>query len=358
MPEFGKWDRIYSQRRAEDARPPEALVEHAHLLPTQGRALDLACGMGGAAIFLARRGLEVRAWDASAVAINKLQDYAEAEGLSLEAEQVDLETRPLPEQAFDLIVVAHFLLRDRCGDIARALKPGGLLVYQAHSLEGLPGTRHKNPDYCLRRGELLQLFHGLTPVAWREDALLGDLTQGRRGSCSLVAQATPPEPAFFAEWRRRLGPDAAPDALSRAVALHRPRVKQLGDRLAHLVSEDPADRAHEWGLIETPQAVVVPDSCPPELAMRALIVLKGDALLPSDLPEQALLALGGLVEAVSAALVEATGAAACRSWSPHPDDRRSRRVYVHVDSGVEAGSPEEKRAMWAQVEAALRAPPA
>lgn len=355
MAELGKWDRIYSKRDAADATPPDVLVEHAHLLPSTGRALDLACGVGGAAVFLAERGLQVDAWDASAVAIGKLNALAEARGLPIEAKRVDVSAEVFPEGHYDVIVVARFLLRDACGAIARALAPGGVLLYETFSLESPPGARHKNPDYCLRRGELLALFHSLHPLSWREDALVGDLSAGRRGRCALVAQARAPEPAFFTEWRRRVGPDDAPDALSRSVAAQRPRMKGLRDRLAHLVSDDPADRAHEWGLIETSAAVIAPDSCPPELAMRALIVLKGDALLLSDLPEAQLLSLGALVERVARSLKEATGAAACRVWSPHPDDRRSRRVYVHVDSGVHAQDPAHKRALWARVQAALSA---
>src|SRR5882724_1266274 len=61
--------------RSMDATPfkadawPQVLVENVHLLPTHGRALDVACGLGAGSIFLARHGLKVVAWDISPVAI-------------------------------------------------------------------------------------------------------------------------------------------------------------------------------------------------------------------------------------------------------------------------------------------------
>ncbi|MCA9656727.1 MAG: class I SAM-dependent methyltransferase [Myxococcales bacterium] len=348
-----KWDRIYSDREVTGAGAPASLVDNAHLLPRRGQALDLACGLGGAAIFLARRGLEVTAWDSSALVIDKLRAFAAREELPLCAEHREVGVERLPAAQYDVIVVANFLVRDACREIAAALRPGGLLFYETFSLESRPGARHKNPDYCLRRGELLELFSALHPVVWREEALLGETSQGQRGSCTLIAQARPPEPRFFTDWRRRVSEDDAPDALSRAIALHRPRIRRLADRLAHLVADDPALRSHEWGLIDAAAAVIVPDSCPPELAIRALIVLKGAALLPSDLAEGPLRDLGELVDRVSRALAEVTGAPSCRVWTPHPNDRRSQRVYLVVDSGAFAGDLEEKRAVWADFTAAF-----
>lgn len=64
-----KWDRTYGSKAVEAAAWPRVLSENAHLLPRRGRALDVACGMGGASIFLARHGLEVVSWDISPVAM-------------------------------------------------------------------------------------------------------------------------------------------------------------------------------------------------------------------------------------------------------------------------------------------------
>ena len=68
------WDNIYLEQTCKDAVCCDVLRENMHLLPQgHGRALDLACGMGGNAISLAQGSkLEVLAWDISSVAISKI----------------------------------------------------------------------------------------------------------------------------------------------------------------------------------------------------------------------------------------------------------------------------------------------
>ena len=68
------WDNIYLEQMCKDAVCCDVLRENMHLLPQgYGRALDLACGMGGNAISLAQGSkLEVCAWDISSVAISKI----------------------------------------------------------------------------------------------------------------------------------------------------------------------------------------------------------------------------------------------------------------------------------------------
>ena len=67
------WDNVFASKNCIDALPCDALKDNIHLIPQgQGRALDLACGMGGNAIFLAQKSeLEVHAWDMSSLAISK-----------------------------------------------------------------------------------------------------------------------------------------------------------------------------------------------------------------------------------------------------------------------------------------------
>ena len=57
-----KWNRIY-QNKDNPGEPAEFLKNHAHLLPEQGVALDLASGLGANAEFLHQAGLETQAWD-------------------------------------------------------------------------------------------------------------------------------------------------------------------------------------------------------------------------------------------------------------------------------------------------------
>jgi len=74
-----KWDEIYTARLAHahlalgDLTPNPFLVLAQSYLPKQGRALDLASGLGGDSLFLAEQGLEVDAWDASSFAMAWLE---------------------------------------------------------------------------------------------------------------------------------------------------------------------------------------------------------------------------------------------------------------------------------------------
>lgn len=183
--------RRWEDRYREAARLPEpagVLVENRHLLPARGRALDLACGLGTNALFLARIGLEVWAWDLSAVAIAALQARAVAEGLGVHAEVRDVLGEPPEPGRFDVILVSQFLDRALCSAIAVALRPGGLLFYQTFVRESVSEQGPANPAYRLERNELLRLFPGLVVRFYREEGRVGRLTCGARDIAQLVAQ--------------------------------------------------------------------------------------------------------------------------------------------------------------------------
>ena len=182
-----KWDARY---RETDRLPEPAavLVENRHLLPTRGRALDLACGLGSSALLLARAGLDVYAWDLSPVAIAALKTRAVAEGLSVQAEVRDVQTDPPEPVRFDVILVSYFLERALCARIAAALRPNGLLFYQTFVREAVTDQGPGNPVYRLDRNELLRLFPGLIVHFYREEGRVGDVTQGTRDVSQLVAQ--------------------------------------------------------------------------------------------------------------------------------------------------------------------------
>ncbi|MCU7846752.1 MAG: methyltransferase domain-containing protein [Candidatus Thiodiazotropha sp. (ex Lucinoma kastoroae)] len=185
-----KWDK----RHADAEKVPiaaEVLQRNLHLLPERGRALDLACGLGGNALTLARQGLEVSAWDISPVAIERLQQYAAEEGLEyLSAKVRDLERNPPQPNSFDLIVVSYYLDRDLITSLINALLPGGLIFYQTFTQIAVSATGPHNPAFRLDNNELLRLFAALKLRYYREENVLGDVTHGTRDVAMLIAEKT------------------------------------------------------------------------------------------------------------------------------------------------------------------------
>ncbi|WP_405823925.1 class I SAM-dependent methyltransferase [Streptomyces sp. NBC_00838] len=149
------WDGVYAARpAATDPRPNARLTETVTDLPP-GDALDLGCGQGGDALWLARRGWRVTAVDVSAVAVGRLADLALTHGLAdrIDAGRHDLR-ESFPQGAFDLVSV-HYLHTpldlDRAGVLraaAHALRPGGRLLVVDHgstapwSWDQDPGIRY------------------------------------------------------------------------------------------------------------------------------------------------------------------------------------------------------------------------
>ncbi len=183
-----KWDRRYAQGPADSPAPAQVLSEYAHLLPESGTALDLACGRGGNALFLARRGLEVHAWDISKAAIDGLGHQAKSEGLEIRTCECDVNESPPSSNMFDVICVSFYLERAIAGQIMEALKPRGLLFYQTFTHERVTDDGPGNPSYRLGPNELLELFAPLHVLAYREEGRTGNLQLGLRDTAWLVAQ--------------------------------------------------------------------------------------------------------------------------------------------------------------------------
>jgi len=180
------WNARY--HNAEDSRPRAAsvLTENTHLLPASGQALDLACGLGGNALMLAERGLDVQAWDISDVAINKLVQRAADENIPVQADVRDLESERLPPDTFSVITVSYYLDRNIFPALVAALKSGGLIFYQTFSQAVVSDRGPSNPDFRLEKQELLDVFSSLDVVLYREESALGDPAKGFRDEAMFI----------------------------------------------------------------------------------------------------------------------------------------------------------------------------
>ena len=200
-----RWD--LRHREAASHPPPAAaafLVESFPLLPRphpRSRALDLACGAGQNAVWLAERGWPVVAVDFSPAALDRAAALAAVRGIPAERHvfralphrcegiclvEADLETAALPHAAFDLILCFRYLDRHAFRRIERALIPGGFLLYETFVSSGTgtlacalespavsgvlpPGPdRPHGSDHLLVTGELRTAFPALESLFYRE----------------------------------------------------------------------------------------------------------------------------------------------------------------------------------------------
>ena len=182
-----RWDRRYRALiDAGDAgREPNAfLLEQAHRIPTSGRALDVAAGLGPNALWLAahgaqphagrkNEGLHVTTIDVSPVACDYLRGLAADRRLPIQVLCRDLETEPLPDGPFDVILNVLYLQRSLVPQVEERLAPGGLLIVIT-LLEGGSGPPPVHKEYRLQRGELPTLFPNLHRLLFREDPTTND----------------------------------------------------------------------------------------------------------------------------------------------------------------------------------------
>ncbi|MDX6740361.1 class I SAM-dependent methyltransferase [Actinocorallia sp. A-T 12471] len=144
------WDERYRQSdRIWSGQPNRVLVEEAEgLVP--GRALDLGCGEGADAVWLATKGWKVTATDLSAVAIERASGHAADAGVTVDFQRHDLDAS-FPDGEFDLITAMffHSFVDLKREDILRraaaALAPGGRLLIVSHA--GFPDWHEgERPD--------------------------------------------------------------------------------------------------------------------------------------------------------------------------------------------------------------------
>ncbi|MFN3258171.1 MAG: class I SAM-dependent methyltransferase [Ilumatobacter sp.] len=153
-----RWDARYDGHRLASPSRPDALTDELEsVVPTSGRALDVAAGAGAQSLWLERRGLSVVALDVSPVAVGLVRDAADAAGLAagIEVRVADLDDGLDPDLTrFDVIVCQRFRAPHLYAAFVERLVPGGIAVVTVLSQVGAdqPGPFHAPA------GELLQAF--------------------------------------------------------------------------------------------------------------------------------------------------------------------------------------------------------
>lgn len=162
--ERDKWDARYRDGAYERRTHPTALL--ATWLPQipRGRALDVACGAGRNALFLAENGYEVTALDISRVGLDRGRRAAAERGLAVDWLCADLDgdlEGALPAGRFDLIVWVRYVHRTLMPHLIARLAVGGSIVCEQHLATDEPVAGPTSAEFRLAPGELRRSAAGL-----------------------------------------------------------------------------------------------------------------------------------------------------------------------------------------------------
>lgn len=159
-----RWDAKHRALGAGTPQPPDAVRGQLDLLPVAGRALDVACGRGAVAVWLAQRGLDVVALDVSPAALASGAALADAQGVRVRWEEADLDGGlPGGDGTFDVVVCQRFRDPALYPALRAATAPGGLLVLTVLSQVGDAGGRFRAAP-----GELTAAFGDLEVLVHHE----------------------------------------------------------------------------------------------------------------------------------------------------------------------------------------------
>lgn len=144
--------------------PSSWVVRFAPIIPVRGRVLDVACGNGRHALFLAARGHHVDAVDRDPGRI----DPASSTVRVVKAD-IEVGAWPFEGEKFAGVIVTNYLHRPLLSKLVAAVGLGGVLIYETFAVGNEQYGRPSRPEFLLRRGELLECVRGHLQVLAFED---------------------------------------------------------------------------------------------------------------------------------------------------------------------------------------------
>ena len=185
-----KWDRRYREGAYQGRPHPSVFLEECvPALPQPGRALDLACGTGRNAVFLADMGFAVDAVDISAEALGI--GRARTPKLPIRWLEHDLDSGFAPDASYDVIVNIRFVNLPLLESLVPWLCPNGVMIVEQHlatTRDDVIGPR--NPAFRVAPGELARLASTLAIERVEEDVFSDP--DGRKAALSRLLARQPP----------------------------------------------------------------------------------------------------------------------------------------------------------------------
>ncbi len=183
-----KWNQRYAEGAYSERMHPSALLERWADQIAPGRALDVACGAGRNALWLAERGFAVDAIDISATGLAKARQVAEKRRLSVKLIEHDLDQPLELDVDYQLILMIRYVDLPLLQQLGEHLAPGGWLICEEHMLSDADVIGPGNPAFRVAPGALSAAVAGLEILSEEEGAVREP--DGRLAALSqLVARA-------------------------------------------------------------------------------------------------------------------------------------------------------------------------
>lgn len=166
-----QWDQRYSRRTYVYGKlPAKFLAENFDYLASSTTILDMGMGEGRNAVFLAQKGHQVTGIDISSVAIKKARKLAKENGVRINTIVGTLSKYAIATESYDAIICFYYVDRKLADKIYSWLKPGGILIYEAHTLNEFERLTNKkeSEEYYLKAQELLTMFPKMQVLKYEE----------------------------------------------------------------------------------------------------------------------------------------------------------------------------------------------
>lgn len=166
-----QWDEKYSRPNFIFGKSPvQFLAQNYQYIPYEGSVLDMGMGEGRNAVFLAQKGYKVTGVDISSVAVKKAYLLAQEFGVKIKGVVASLEDYKIHPGSFDAIICFYYVDRGLVEKMKSWLKPGGILIYEAHTTREKANRKKDSADDTtyLREQELLRLFPGMRVLKYEE----------------------------------------------------------------------------------------------------------------------------------------------------------------------------------------------
>ena len=168
-----KWDQRYVEDSYQKGNPVTLLENWINKIPA-GKALDIACGAGRNAIFMAQAGFEVDAIDISREGLNKARKNAGDDLLKIRWIEHDFDQAYDFDTDYDLIIVLWYVNLNLITQLCDCLAPGGYLLCEEHLLSDVSVIGPTSSQFRVAPGQLREAVSSLTILMYDESVETND----------------------------------------------------------------------------------------------------------------------------------------------------------------------------------------